>query len=88
MFYYSCLLLLAHDSAVSLAVQYSASAISGTQKQANLIILDGLWKCVSGYRYHKQGYRYHKLRKPFSKFYRRHYELISKYNVGLKTLLS
>ena len=32
-------------------------------------------------------YRYHKLRKTFSKFYRRHYELISKYNVGLKTLL-
>ena len=26
--------------------------------------------------------------KPFSKFYRKHYELISKYNVGLKTLLS
>ena len=24
----------------------------------------------------------------FSKFYRRHYDLISKYNVGLKTLLS
>ena len=24
----------------------------------------------------------------FSKFYRRHYELIYKYNVGLKTLLS
>ena len=36
----------------------------------------------------KQGYRYHKLRKTFFKFYRRHYELISKYNVGLKTLLS
>ena len=35
-----------------------------------------------------EGYRYHKLRKTFSKFYRRHYELISKYNVGLKTLLS
>ena len=32
----------------------------------------------------QQGYRYHKLRKTFSKFYRRHYELISKYNVGLK----
>ena len=29
-----------------------------------------------------------KLRKTFSKFYRRHYELISKYNVGLKMLLS
>ena len=32
-----------------------------------------------------QGYRYHKLRKAFSKFYR-HYELISKFNVGLKSL--
>ena len=30
----------------------------------------------------KQCYRYHKLRKAFSKFYRRHYELISKFNVG------
>ena len=35
----------------------------------------------------KQGYRYHKLRKVFSKFYRRHFELISKFNVGLKSLL-
>ena len=35
----------------------------------------------------KKGYRYHKLRKTFSKFYRRHYELVSKFNVGLKTLL-
>ena len=35
----------------------------------------------------KQGYRYHKLRKAFSKFYRRHYELISIFNVGLKSLL-
>ena len=35
----------------------------------------------------QQGYRYHKLRKTFSKFYRRHYELVSKFSVGLKTLL-
>ena len=35
----------------------------------------------------QQGFRYHKLRKTFSKFYRRHYELVSKFNVGLKTLL-
>ena len=34
----------------------------------------------------KQGYRYHKLR-AFSKFYRRHYELISNFHVGLKSLL-
>ena len=35
----------------------------------------------------QQGYRYHKLRKTFSKFYRRHYELVSKFNVGFKTFL-
>ena len=34
----------------------------------------------------KQGYRYHKLRKVFSKFYRRPFDIVSKY-VGLKTLL-
>ena len=40
-----------------------------------------------GAKLFQQGYRYHKLRKTFSKFYRRHFELISKFNVGLKTLL-
>ena len=35
----------------------------------------------------QQGYRYQKLRKTFSKFYRRHYELVSKFNLGLKTRL-
>ena len=35
----------------------------------------------------QQGHRYHKLRKTFSKFCRRHYELVSKFSVGLKTLL-
>ena len=34
----------------------------------------------------KQGYRYYKLRKAFSNFYRRRYELISKFNVKLKSL--
>ena len=34
-----------------------------------------------------QGYRYHKLRKAVLKFYRRHFDSVSKYNVGLKTLL-
>ena len=37
--------------------------------------------------YLQQGYRYHKLRKTFFKFYRRHYELVSKFSVVLKTLL-
>ena len=44
-------------------------------------------KCLTA-KLLQQGYRYHKLRKTFSKFYRRHYELISKYNGGSKTLLS
>ena len=35
----------------------------------------------------RQGYRYHKLRKAFQKLYRRHFDLVSKYNVGLKILL-
>ena len=43
-------------------------------------------KCLTA-KLLQQGYQYHKLRKTFSKFYRRHYELIPIYNVGLKTLL-
>ena len=35
----------------------------------------------------RQGYKYHKIRKAFSKFHRRHFDIVSKYNVGLKTLL-
>ena len=35
----------------------------------------------------KQGYQYHKLRKTFSKFYRRYYDLIFKFQDGLKSLL-
>ena len=35
----------------------------------------------------RQGYRYNKIRKAFSKFYRRHLDIVSKYNVRLKTLL-
>ena len=35
----------------------------------------------------KQSYLYHKLCEPFSKLYRRYYDLISKFQVGLKSLL-
>ena len=31
--------------------------------------------------------RYNKIRKAFSKFYRPHFDIVSKYHVGLKTLL-
>ena len=43
-------------------------------------------KCLTA-KLLQQGYRFHRLRKTFSKFYRRHYERISKFNVALKTLL-
>ena len=43
-------------------------------------------KCLTA-KLLKQGHRYHKLRKAFFKFYRRHFELISKFNVGIKSLL-
>ena len=36
----------------------------------------------------RQGYRYHKLREAFSKFYRRHFELIEKYHVSLKKFMN
>ena len=60
------------------------------------LILFGLLECLADFsarnksltaKLLQQGYRYHKLRKTFSKFYRRHYELVSKFNVAVKTLL-
>ena len=35
----------------------------------------------------KQGYQYYKLRKTFSKFYRRYFDLISKFQIGFKSLM-
>ena len=43
-------------------------------------------KCLTA-KLLQQGYRYYKLRKAFSKFYRKNYDLISKFNIGLKTFL-
>ena len=43
-------------------------------------------KCLTA-KLLKQGYGYHKLRKAFSKFYRRHFELIEKSHVSLKKLM-
>ena len=48
---------------------------------------DNLRKLPNEYGDETVIYRYHKLRNTFSKFYRQHYELVSKFNVGLKTLL-
>ena len=44
------------------------------------------YKCLTA-KLLQQDYQYHKLRKTFSKFYRRHHELVYQFNVGLKTPL-
>ena len=53
----------------------------------NFPFLDGDVPRSASYGGFRQGYRYQKLRKAFSKFYRRHFDIVSNYNVGLKTLL-
>ena len=35
----------------------------------------------------RRGNRYYKIRKAFSNIYRRHFDILTKFNVGLKTLL-
>ena len=42
-------------------------------------------RCLTA-KHLQQGYRYYKLRKTVSEFHRRYYELISRFNVVLKTL--
>ena len=44
-------------------------------------------RSTSAAKLFKQSYRYHQLRKVFSKFYRRHSDLVEKYNVSLRKLL-
>ena len=44
------------------------------------------WNNVLTAKLLTQGYKYHKLRRAFSKFYRRHFDLVSYYNVRFKTL--
>ena len=49
----------------------------------NKVLTDKLLR--QGYRYHKL-HKLHKLRQAFSKFYRRHSALVTRYNVSLKEL--
>ena len=55
--------------------------------ESAIMLRTSTWKNCLTAKLFQQGYRCHKLRKSFSKFYRRHYELISKFNVGTKALL-
>ena len=55
---------------------------------SQLILFARVSSHVDDFNTRNKIYRYHKIRKAFSKFYRRHFEKVSKYtmyNVGLKT---
>ena len=61
---------------------------------SSFVLLEHLAMCMTNTRSKlitekllKQCYWYHKLRKTFSKLYRQYYDLISKFQVGLKSLL-
>ena len=65
---------------------YISQLISFARVCSNVEDFNARDKCLTA-KLLKQGYRYHKLRKAFSKDYRRHHELVSKFDVGLKSLL-
>ena len=71
---------------MTILVVYISQLIRFARVCNNVTDFNARNKCLTA-KLLQQGYQYHKLRKTFFKFYRRHYELISKYNVGLKTLL-
>ena len=64
-------------------VMYFSQLIRFARVCSHVEDFNALFICLTA-KLLKQGYRYHKA---FSKFCRRHYELISKFNVGLKSLL-
>ena len=71
------------DGDVPRRASYGVYIARGCTRVANFNMRN---KCLTA-KLLQQGYRSHKLAKTFSKPYRRHYKLISKFNIGLKTLL-
>ena len=69
-----------------LLMEYTFRNLLGLLESAIMLGTSMRNKCLTA-KLLQQGYRYHNFRKTFSKFYRRHFELISKFNLGLKTLL-
>ena len=65
---------------------YRSQLIRFAQVYSHVDDFNTRYKCLTA-NLLEQGYRYHKLREAFSKFYRRHNELVLKFSVGLKSLL-
>ena len=59
---------------------YISKLIRFTRVCSHVEDFNGRNKCLTAILL-KQGYRCHKLREAFSKLYRRHYEIISKFNI-------
>ena len=74
------------DGDVPRSTSYGVYIIRFTRVSSHVAEINGHNKSLTA-KLNQQGYRYHKLRKTFSKCYHRHHELVSKFNVGLKTLL-
>ena len=73
---------------VVLLMVYTFRNLLGLLESAIMLQTSTLEINVKRQNFSNRAIGYHKLRKTFSKFYRRHYELFTKYNVGLKTLFS
>ena len=74
---------------VVLLMEYNISLSSYDLLEYVVMLIDDLNtrnKCLTA-KLLEQGYWYYKLRKACSKFYHRHSELVSKFNIGLKSLL-
>ena len=69
-----------YKSIVRPQLEYASPTVWDPITKSNIVKVESVQRRVARFWYHK-------LRKTFSKFYRRHYELVSKFNVGLKTLL-
>ena len=67
-------------------VVYTLCNLLGMIESAIMLHENARNKCLTA-KLLQLGCQYHKLQKTFSRFYRRHYELISKLNVELETLL-
>ena len=66
--------------------RYISQLIRFARASSHVTDFNNRYKFITDKRL-KQGYRYRKLRKAFSKFYRRHFELIEKYHARLKKLM-
>ena len=75
------------DSGVPLSISYGVSQLIRFARVSSHVADFNTHNKLLTQKLCKQGYRYHKLRKTFSKFYRQYFDLMYKFQIGLKSLL-